>query len=278
LKKENKELRQKLKNLNGKLTEIIDHLKTKPNEEVKKHGNIEVLRKELENCESQTAGYVSEINFLTKRLEEGDQFDKIKELQVQEGQLKFKEDALKFELKRQNVLKCAIASRQKRETRPGLQKSKVEFLVEKNKVYSKKVDTLELREHIKGEDGQGQLKFLNALFSRYQETCQKLNVAEECKIVNLEDGRVKFEAFKKPKEPEPQSIKKNQLSVMWERDHPDHFEVVQNTKHFNHLKEKVKQMVNGMRIESKQTEVETQKYTKRMKELEQKETKIGNES
>ena len=86
MKKDNRELRSKLKDLNNRLTETIDKLRLK-NVQVEKTKEAadpeEVHRREIINLGEQISLYEKEIKFLNQRNLEGGQIDSIKSLGLQ---------------------------------------------------------------------------------------------------------------------------------------------------------------------------------------------------
>lgn len=117
MKKDNRELRSKLKDLNNRLTDTIDKLRLK-NVQVEKTKETadpeEVHRREIINLEEQIALYKKEIEFLNQRNLEGGQIDSIKNLGLEVVELVKREADLATEIKNLKTQAAVLGNRLKK--------------------------------------------------------------------------------------------------------------------------------------------------------------------
>ena len=117
LKKDNKELRSKLKDLNNRLTDTLEKMRVKAVQAEKQREPTdpeEIHRRELVNIEDQIKLYQDEIKFLNQRNKEGSLIDTIKDLGLQVAQMSELEAKLKLELKGLNSSSAALGNKLKR--------------------------------------------------------------------------------------------------------------------------------------------------------------------
>lgn len=106
LKKDNNDLRESLKTLNEKLTVTLEKLKVRSfkQTEVPKT-KVETLERELLNAKKKMNSYNKEIDFLAARLDQGDQIERINNLQ----EMLFKKSMDEENFKKQLRSKSQIA-------------------------------------------------------------------------------------------------------------------------------------------------------------------------
>lgn len=160
LKKENKELRAKLKALNTKLTGVFEGIKlNQPQKAFDKNMSLEAMENEIRNADRQIEFYKKEISFLTKRLQDGDQIEQIKRLEQETDQLKITQDEMTTKLASLKNRHKVLMSKGKRIEVHSSHGLKVNAMIEKRKAFTIKHSKLE-QENERLKEGVGNQKNL----------------------------------------------------------------------------------------------------------------------
>lgn len=287
MKKENKELREKLKDLNTKLTKVLENLKGNyPDKSFDQRMSPEVMEIEMENADNQINFYKREIAFLQKRTKEGDQVDQIQELEKECYALKAEEDGLEKELSKLKNRYLVLSNKSKKIESSGSQKAKVSAMIEKRKAYilqKKRVTewSSKLEKTI-----EAQKDFTDKIHERYTEACKQLREEPELELEYDEEDKAIVKLKNNQKKSSPglrtiifdKSAKKKPISFNESllMDDPDNYEMPKTDAEFTRLKEKVTSMFQSARVEERHVKLTVKRTRAKTTDISKRQETIGN--
>lgn len=143
LKKDNKELRLRLKDLNDRLTETLENLRLKAAQASKNRKEPTdpalIHLREMENAQNQIDLYIKERGFLQERLKEGGQLELIKNLGLECASLQEEEARKIQELKTLNTASKAIANQNRKFTENKAHISRMRAMTDEKSYAEKKI-------------------------------------------------------------------------------------------------------------------------------------------
>ena len=287
LKKQNRELREKLKTLNNRLTSVFEGMKLEQTTKTfDKQMSMQAMENEIRNADSQIAFYKKEIGFLRKRLQDGDQKIQIDNLQRETEELKATEDQLADRLAFLKNEHKVLISKGKRLELSGSHSSKISAMLEKRKTFTIKQVKLE-NENTRLQGGiEAQEQFTEKMNSRYKDACSKLgekpalelsfnpdqlaHVKVDPKSINIK-RQVKSAVFS-------HQIKQREIgfSETMMLDDPDYYALPKTDEEFNRLKHKVLFIHQSARVEYKKNNIYKRAGKAKTTDFETKFTAYGN--
>lgn len=256
-------MRQKLKELNEKLTKHLDNLKgKKPDKSLDQKMTPEVMEIEMENADNQIKSYRKEIAFLQNRLKEGDQIDQIQTLEQECYLLAADEESLEKQLSQQRNVSLVLANKTKKLAETSTHKKKIEAMIEKRKVYTMQKSKVILLNDKLERGVLSQKEFSDKLYERYINACKDLGEEPMLELKYDEDEKAIVMMKEALAKSTPQlrtiilnkSAKKKPMTFTQSlmMDDPDNYKLPQNEEEFNRLKEKVMSMFQSARVEERQ--------------------------
>lgn len=287
LKKMNKELRMKLKNLNMQMTKVLDNLSGKyQDKSFDQRMSPEVMEIEMENAENQIKFYEKEIAFLSKRLKDGDQIEQIENLQKECYGLAQDEEMLgKLQSALRNRFQVLTTKLKKHEASMS-HKAKMAAMIEKRKAFTLQLDKLSAINKKTEEEIISQRKFTDLINERYLKACQEVGEEPGVKLTYNDEGMAVVHIKNELRKSAPQlrqvifnksqdkSKEMNFVRALM-MDDPENYELPKTEEDFKRLKEKVKNMLQSARVEEKQSKLLDKTNTSKTYELEQRKEKIG---
>jgi len=248
LKKDNKELRMKLKDLNERLTETLEKIRLRAVQASKTKEAIDpsiVHQKEMENADSQIELYNREIAFLMDRNKEGGQIDKIKTLTQECTTLIENEERMTTELKQLNTASKAIGNRMKKLSENKDHNAKMRAMTEEKSLAEKRIRFLREKEEKDKQMYEKQEEFMRKMEQRYNEACTSTNTPIGLKV-DKKPGDEKYTVILLGKK----EIKDDPTYV-FTLDHPDKMLPPKTEDQFNQLKQKVMAVSKSLRTDEK---------------------------
>ena len=274
MKKDNRELRSKLKDLNNRLTETIDKLRLK-NVQVEKTKEPtdpeEIHRREVINLEEQIALYKKEIEFLNQRNLEGGQIDSIKNLGLEVMGLVKKESDLTTDIKNLKTQAAVLGNRLKKLKENKEHTSKVaavhlqiKAMIDEKSLAERKIKSIRERLPEEAKMHEKQKDFMEKIKERYQEVCKSTNSKEAVAVdLDAKTGLYVIKYF------DVDGKKKNKES--WEPficETPTTMTDPRDNEEFEILKKKVKNAFNSKRVEDKSLKIKDTKVDVELRDAE----------
>lgn len=266
LKKENKELRAKLKALNTKLTSIFDGIKVaQPSKAFDKHMPLEVMENEIRNADRQIASYKNEIAFLAKRLQDGNQIKQIELMEQENDELKSTEHHLTKKLAEMKIRHNVLMSKGKRLEIHTSHQSKVSAMTDKRKAFVIKHNQLEKENESLKSKVETQRNFADKIHKRYLAVCSSLGAKPELEFSFTSDqlASVKLDPQRQKARPKIRSailqpsFKRKEVAFTQSLmlDDPDNYIPPETDEEFERLKHKVINMLQSARVEHRKSNI-----------------------
>lgn len=266
LKKENKELRGKMRALNDRLTTLLEGMKLVPKQKpFSMKLSMDTMENEIRNADTRIDILKKEIAFLSKKLQEVGGVDQIESLEQETASLRKNEEELTARLKLLRNKNKVLALKEKKIDVHNPQETKASSIVDKTKLFTVKQSRLEQKNQRLKSEIQIRRNFTDKLNKRYMDACSTLGAKPELQLsYNPEDlAQVKVDTKKLDSKRVARSavisslIKKRQIGFSQSllMDDPDNYEMPQAEEDFQRLKQKVLYMNQSARVEYKKTNI-----------------------